>query len=263
MTAQQQPQQHQPLVTVITAHGGNPLLARCVESVAAQRYPRIQHLVVADGPHTWAHAQRAIAAAQASAGSQRRIDLIQLPYAIGADRWNGHRIYGAGSFIADGDYIAFLDDDNAFAPEHIESCLEVCRGGHHWSYALRNIVDREHRFICRDDCESLGRWPSVLGAEDFLIDVNCYFLPRLLAVQVAPLWFCRFREPGVPAVDRSICHALKQIAPQFDCSYRYTVDYLAGNTAFSVKPEFFLQGNAQMLQRYGGRLPWARAEESR
>ncbi|MGR4869879.1 glycosyltransferase family A protein [Variovorax sp. LARHSF232] len=245
-------------MTVITAHGGNPLLARCVESVAAQRYPRIQHLVVADGPHTWVHARDVIAAQ--AIGRERRIDLIQLPYSIGKDRWNGHRIYAAGSFIAEGEFLIFLDDDNALAPEHVDTCLAVCRMGNRWSYALRNIVDREHRFICRDDCESLGRWPSVLGAEDFLIDVNCYFLPRPLAVQVAPLWFNRFREPGVPAVDRLICHALKQIAPQFDCSYRYTVDYMAGNTAFSVRPEFFLQGNAQMLQRYGGRLPWAKGE---
>jgi len=28
-----------------------------------------------------------------------------LPYSIGKDRWNGHRIYGAGTYIADGDYL--------------------------------------------------------------------------------------------------------------------------------------------------------------
>jgi len=242
------------LVTVITAHGGNPLLARCVESVARQSHCNIQHLVVADGPHTWEHA-RAIIEPHVAAG--RRIDLIQLPYSIGQQGWLGHRIYGAGTFIAEGDFLAFLDDDNALAPEHIESCLAVCRQGKRWSYALRNIVDREHRFICRDDCESLGLWPSVLNDQDYLVDVNCYFLPRLLAVQVVPLWFNRCRQPGQPGVDRIICHALRSIAPEFDCTYRYTVDYMAGNTVNSVTPEFFLRGNAQMLQRYGGRLPWA------
>jgi len=244
----------EPLVTVITAHGGNRLLAKCVESVAAQTYPNIQHLVVADGPHTWELA-RATVAPYVEAG--RRIDLIQLPYAIGTQRWNGHRIYGAGTFIADGDYLAFLDDDNTFAPEHIQNCIDVCRrGGRQWSYSLRNIVDRDGRFVCRDDCESLGQWPSVLNDQDYMVDVNCYFLPRLLAVQVVPLWFNRFREPGQPGVDRIICHALRRIAPDFDCTFRYTVDYLAGNTANSVRPDFFLRGNAQMLQRHGGRLPW-------
>lgn len=240
-------------MTVITAHGGNPLLARCVESVAAQSHGPIQHLVVADGPHTWARARSVVD----ELAAQRRVDLIQLPYAIGKDRWNGHRIYAAASFIAEGEYVAFLDDDNAFTPEHIESCLEVCRRGRSWSYSLRNIVDREHRFVCRDDCESLGRWPSILHPQDYLIDVNCYFLPRPLAVQIAPLWFRRFREPGQPEVDRVICHALKRIAPAFDCSLRYTVNYMAGNTPNSVQPEFFLRGNQEMLRRYGGQLPWA------
>jgi glycosyltransferase involved in cell wall biosynthesis len=252
MTAQQA--SPEPLVTVITAHGGNPLLARCVESVAAQSHGNIQHLVVADGPHTWERARAVVERMP----PQRRVDLIQLPYSIGKDRWNGHRIYAAGTFIAEGEYLVFLDDDNTLAPEHIASCLELCQAGSQWSYALRNIVDREHRFVCRDDCESLGRWPSVLGQEDHLIDVNCYFLPRLLAVQVAPLWFNRIRQPGQPEVDRLLCRALMRIAPGYDCSLRYTVNYTAGNTAMSVQPEFFLRGNAQMLERHGGRLPWAR-----
>jgi glycosyltransferase involved in cell wall biosynthesis len=45
-----------PLISVITAHAGNPLLKRCVESVRDQTYTNIQHLVVSDGPATWGHA---------------------------------------------------------------------------------------------------------------------------------------------------------------------------------------------------------------
>jgi len=209
--------------------------------------------VVADGPHTWERARSVVGRHEGSG----HIDLIELPYATGKDRWNGHRIYGASTFLAKGDFLAFLDDDNTLAPEHVESCLAVIRQGRQWSYALRNIVDREHRFICRDDCESLGRWPSVLNEQDYMVDVNCYFLPRLLAVQVVPLWFNRGGIPGTPSADRIICHALRQIAPDFDCTYRYTVDYLAGSSDRSVRPEFFLSGNATMLERYGGQLPWA------
>ena len=52
-----------------------------------------------------------------------------------------------------------------------------------------------------------------------------------------------------------ISHMLRQMAPNYDCTYEYTVNYLAGNTPLSVQPEFFVQGNAEMLQRYSGTLP--------
>lgn len=243
----------QPLVSVITAHGGSPLLARCIASVRDQGYGPIQHLVVADGPATWAHARAVIDAVPGA-----RVDLVLLPYSIGKERWNGHRIYAAGTFIAEGEFMLFLDDDNALAPSHVQDCLATCRRGNDWAYALRNIVDADHAFVCRDDCESLGKWPSVMHAEDLLIDVNCYFLPKMLAVRIAPAWYRKFREPGKPEIDRVLAYALRQIAPNYDCTYRYTVNYRVGNTALSVQPHFFLQGNAEMLRRHGGKLPWVR-----
>ncbi|WP_076998181.1 glycosyltransferase family A protein [Variovorax sp. KK3] len=249
-----------PLVTIVTAHAGNPLLQRCVESVRNQDYDNIQHLVVADGPATWAHA-RAVLNAVGKVDNdidRHRVDLIELPYSIGKDRWNGHRIYGAGTYIADGDYLVFLDDDNSLEPGHVRQCLATCAAGHAWAYSLRNIVDAQHRFLCRDDCESLGKWPSVLHPSDLFIDVNCYFLPKLLAVQVSPLWYRKFREPGQPEVDRVIAHALRQLAPSYDCTYEYSVNYLVGSTPLSVQPDFFIRGNAEMLRRFDGRLPWAR-----
>lgn len=242
-----------PMVTIITAHAGNPLLKRCIESVRDQDCANIQHLVVADGPATWAHARAVLGAVE-----NHRVNLILLPYSIGKDRWNGHRIYGAGTYIADGDYLVFLDDDNFLEPGHVQQCLDTCARGNAWCYALRNIVDGKHRFLCRDDCESLGKWPSVLHPDDLFIDVNCYFLPKLLAVQISPLWYRKSREPGQPEVDRVISHALRQVAPTYDCTYAYTVNYLAGNTPLSVQPKFFVRGNAEMLRRFNGRLPWVR-----
>ncbi|MDM0047162.1 glycosyltransferase family A protein [Variovorax dokdonensis] len=252
-----------PLVTVVTACGGNPLLERCVASVAAQTWPRVQHLLMADGPGRHQMVRETLARAPTGLESGHRRELIELPYAVGVDRWAGHRIYGAGTFLGDGDYFAFLDDDNAYLPEHIADCMAVIESGRPWTYALRNIVDEQHRFICRDECESLGRWPSVLDEQDYMIDVNCYFLPRRLALQIAPLWFRRYREPGQMEIDRVICRALLSIAPEVDGTYRHTVNYRVGNSPLSVRPDFFIQGNARMLARYAGKLPWAREATDR
>ena len=77
-----------PLVTVITATTGHPLLLHCLLSVKNQTHDNIQHLVVVDGPDRAAAARAAL---QQAAVSERqhgyRLDVLELPYSIGKDRW--------------------------------------------------------------------------------------------------------------------------------------------------------------------------------
>lgn len=245
-----------PLVTIITATTGNRLLENCLRSVMNQSHTNIQHLVTIDGSERVSAATQSLKASGVFDSPTHRVDVIELPYSTGKDRWNGHRIYAAGTYLAEGDYVLFLDDDNTLAPNHVESCLKVMQRGYQWAYSFRNIVDTNQQLICEDNCESLGKWPSIIHPEDYFIDVNCYFIPRLLAIHISPLWFRKFREPGQAEVDRVICHVLRQTAPNFDSTYEYTVNYTAGNSALSVQPEFFIQGNSNMLAKQGGVLPW-------
>lgn len=251
-----------PLVTVITATTGNPLLGDCLRSVKSQTYDNIQHLVVIDGPDRAAAAYNIIDTGNFISEDKPgyRIDVLEMPYSIGKDRWNGHRIYGSGSYIADGDFVMFLDDDNYIDPDHIKKCMETLTSNElQWTYSLRKIVDKDRNFLCNDDCESLGRWASVLHTQDYFVDVNCYFLPRGLAVQISPVWFRKFREPGQMEVDRALFRVLNQIAPKFDTTYEYSVNYTVGNTENSVQKEFFEHGNKDMFMRYDGKLPWVKS----
>lgn len=243
-------------VTVITATTGNPLLADCLRSVANQTHKDIQHLVITDGPERWAPVNDVLVKVHESGHELEHVDILDLPYSIGKDRWNGHRIYGAGTFVAEGDYFIYLDDDNYLEPNHIESCIKKIEEGNDWVYSFRNIVDKNRNFIAQDNCESLGKWPSVLHPQDYFVDVNCYFLPKPLAVQITPVWYRKFREPGQMEIDRAICHVLRQIAPKHDTTYEYTVNYTVGNSENSVQGDFFIHGNADMLQRFEGKLPW-------
>jgi spermidine/putrescine-binding protein len=43
---------------------------------------------------------------------------------------------------------------------------------------------------------------------------------------------------------------------KFDTNADYTVKYRVGSTGISVRKEFFINGNAEMLNRYSGKLPW-------
>jgi len=242
-----------PLVSIITATTGNPLLEKCVRSVLNQSYDRIQHLVIADGPETHIKVTGILEPLR-----NPNLDVVYLPYSIGKDRWNGHRIYGSGTFISEGQFLIYLDDDNALHPDHTKNCLEVIENGKQWSYSFRNIVDENHNFICRDNCESLGRWNSIINPNDFFIDVNCYFLPRNLALSIVPVWWRKFREPGQPEIDRAMIALLNRIAPNFDSTYKYTVDYKVGNSQFSVQSDFFIKGNEAMLKAHNGKLPWVK-----
>ena len=89
-------------------------------------------------------------------------------------------------FCGKGDFFCFLDEDNWFDTNHVASLLDVIRSGFTWTFSFRKIVDREGNFICNDDCESLGKWPSFLDPFDYLIDNNCYrcrFKPGLVLPQ--------------------------------------------------------------------------------
>lgn len=237
-------------VSIITATTGNPLLGRNLRSVSNQTYKDIEHIIVTDGP------EHNTKVTDIEPFDDRRY-FMTLPFPTGKDRYNGHRIYGAATYLARGDYFIYLDDDNFLEPDHVQSCVDVIKQGKDWAYSLRNIVDKESKILCQDNCESLGKWPSVLHPLDYFVDVNCYFLHKDIAVAISPVWYCKFREPGQPEIDRKIMSILRQHFGNYDCTYKYSVNYTVGNTALSVTPEFFVRGNVEMLRKHNGVLPWA------
>lgn len=238
-----------PLVTVITPTTGNNFLYDALRSVEKQTYSNIQHLVVIDGANRRSEAELLLRGA--------KVTKIQLPYATGIEQYNGHRIYGAMTFIANGDYICFLDEDNWYSDTHVEELVDAVLGGTgSWAYSLRQIRDQKGEFVCYDDCESLGVHPSVLG--DKFVDVGCFFLPKHLALMLAPVWYRRARHPQEqPEVDRAISHILmEQMKVPAVGTGRYTLNYRVASRPDSVTGEFFLRGNEVMKERLKGERPW-------
>lgn len=244
-------------VSIITPTTGNPFLKECIASVRAQTYKNIEHIVVVDGESRWEKADPILYEAAFPRGHNSSDNLLILPYPTGTDRYNGHRIYGGVTYFADGDYHIWLDDDNVLEPTHVESLVNLVQQNDlHWAYSLRKIIDKDSNVLCLDDCESLGKWASILNPQDFFVDVNCYFVKKDVAVQLSPVWYRKFREPGQMEIDRAIAHVLMNNNLKFDCTRDYTVKYRVGNTGLSVQADFFLRGNEAMLQRHNGNLPW-------
>lgn len=240
------------LVTIITPTTGTKYLKDNIKSVQNQTYKNIQHLVVIDGRE---HMDKVCDIVK-SITPLNNIDIIPLPYPTGTDRYNGHRIYGASIYLCKGDYICFLDEDNWIDEDHVESLVNSI-GTNKWAFSMRKIVDSDGSFVCNDDCESLGNYPSVLNESDYFVDVNCFFFSKEVALNSSMIWYRKAREPNVPEVDRMLTYLLRENNLQANSSKKYTVNYRAGNTDISVKKEFFMQGNQIMLQKYNGNLPWS------
>ena len=248
-------------VTIVTAASGNKLIKRCIESVRKQTYQNITHLVVIDGVENLTKIDFLLADLQFSERYENEYRII-LPWSIGKDRWNGHRIYAASTYIIESDYVMYLDEDNYLDPDHVEECIKTIERGNDWCFSFRKIVNAESKFICNDDCESLGKWSSILDENDYFVDVACYFLPKSIAVKLTPFWYRKAREPGEMEVDRLLAAVLRQNLPKYDSTYKYSVNYNVGNNPLSVQGEFFLNGNKAMLQKHNGKLPWKHSIDS-
>jgi hypothetical protein len=245
------------LVTVITASTGRDSLSDCIRSVSQQRgfEGSVQHLVFADGPEAHSKVKQIRYSMGIKLGAE--VDVINLPQSVGKDRWNGHRMYAAGTFLADGEFVMFLDDDNTIDQHHISDCLLAVQNGKFgWAWTLRKIVDKNGVVLCNDDCESLGPdYATVMDPNDRLVDVNCYFIHKKLASYVSPIWHRKAREPNVMEVDRALVQTLKTATPGVGTG-KYTVNYTVESTGLSVSGDFFARGNEIMKQRYPIAFPW-------
>lgn len=235
-------------VTIITPTTGSDYLKKNLESVAAQTYDNVEHLVVIDGPE--------FASKVSSNRTISNATYMQLPHNTGHSQYNGHRIYGAVPYLVDSDYVMFLDEDNYIDPAHVETLVKVCETND-WAFSLRKIIDKDSKYVCLDDCENLGKWPTCLSDQELFVDVGAYFLPTSIAVQISPLWYRRARHPDdQPEVDRIIMQTLLSFGWSYDTNGEYTLNYRVGNREDSVKADFFIWGNSVMEKKFKDGYPW-------
>lgn len=239
----------QKKVVVITPTVGHRLLPQALRSVQTQTYRHVEHLVVVDGPESESKVRTAV---QSLPSAGRQPILMVLPRRTGMNGWNGHRIYAAVPFLVEADFICYLDQDNWFDKEHVETLIEVTlRKGSSATFALRKIYSQSGDFVCTDDCESLGPLHDCYEREGRRhIDTNCWIVSRDLAMSLANDWL-------VPhSGDRLFAAGVMKRHPDLPCTQKYSVNYTAESTRASVTIDYFLRGNEIMRQRYPTGLPW-------
>lgn len=170
-----------PLISVITptiSERAVWLLDRCLPSVAAQTHPNLEHVIVCDGP--WAADGQILAAevyrsAQALAAGQDRevrTKIVELgrnwrQFTLGAQVGAVPRI--VGTHLAAGEYIAYLDDDDEFLPEHCAKLLA------HLQATGSDFVFSRFQRIFYQSGREVGR--DVIGSE---IRYGCIGTPLIL-----------------------------------------------------------------------------------
>ena len=172
-----------PLVTVVTPtwQRHDLLLERAVPSVAAQDYPAVEHLVVSDGPDPELAAKLYELWRD---GSLKTAWYEELPAHDPAAQWGHHaRLHGID--LAKGDYIAYLDDDNSWHPDHLRLLVAALEEtGADFAYPL---------------CAVHGRGEYVIGTDppaEGQIDTSMIVHRRELLDVATWRWY-----PGIPTID--------------------------------------------------------------
>lgn len=245
---------------VITPTVGTEHLRKCLESLNDQP---VEHWIVIDGAE---HAQKVADILNTGVFFNKKV--ILLPENTGrpknfwgelpesrykdreADRWfNGHRIYAAMSYLINKPFVFFLDEDNWYEPDHVNSMLQMMHYKNlDWCYSLRKLVDENGEYVADDNCDSLGVFANFMHVN--FVDMNCYCFRTEFLTKVAHSLFIGHRA------DKMLYrHAFANSSPyeSIGCTGRYTVNYRISR---DDQAQWFEEGNAAMAQLYNNNFPW-------
>jgi glycosyltransferase involved in cell wall biosynthesis len=244
-------------VTVITPTIGQKHLIKAIESVHNQTYMNVKHLVVVDGLEYFDNVN------DYDLSKYQNLQVTVSPENTGktGGNWYGHRIYSAYPFLINSDYVAFLDEDNWYDPNHIESLVNTLESNpvNDWVYSLRKICQPNGEYLIDDSCESLGKWPvywSILKEEnnrEHLVDTSTYLFKRSFLIQVCHHWYHGWGG------DRRFYHILSKVLMfnNYETTGSHTLNYRLDDNMEKKygNKDFFVIGNAVVLNYYGD-YPW-------
>jgi glycosyltransferase involved in cell wall biosynthesis len=240
-----------PLVTAVIPTTGAPEVAQALDSAIEQDHPEVEILLVADGPR----AAERLPAVCGDRLSHPRVRRLDLPHNTGADGFNGHRIYGACAFLAQGGWLALLDEDNWWSPDHLSALVDlVTERDLDWAYTLRDVHAGDGQRVGPDDCDSLGRWPSIVGPDARVLDTSTTLVRIDLAVAHAPTWYRRYGDLLSP--DVAIARALLAERPRYGWTGRSTLHYRLRGPLHGPAAQRYRDGNVQMRRQHPDGLPW-------
>lgn len=132
------------------------------------------------------------------------------------------------SYLANSRRVAYLDDDNWWAPAHLSS-LVAAIDGKAWAHSLRVFVDsRLDTVLCNDDWEAVGPGRGLFNAQfGGFVDTNTLMLDKLACHDVLPAWSMSPFAGGV-GEDRVVFERIRGMpygaTGRHTAYYRYLLD---------------------------------------
>lgn len=218
---------------------GHPTLTQARDSVNAQSYSGVVYpYVFTDGP------LYSIDLSFLDFGPPIAVTYLGDPTGkVGEEKYWGHRIYAASAHLVNADYVFFLDDDNWYDREHVESLIDLCeRKDLHFAFSRRKIISADNTVLCEDRCESLGFVPVCNDpSRGYHVDTSSYCFRRDFLIQVGHFWH------GGYAQDRKFFNRARTLSGvRYGTTNLPTLNYRLGSTETSASPDFFIEGNKRM-----------------
>jgi glycosyltransferase involved in cell wall biosynthesis len=170
------------LVSVITPtwQRHQLLLNRCIPSVWAQTYPNVQHVVCSDGPDPVLRgllADADVTYAEAPHHDEHRMNF-------------GSRARNNALARANGDYIAYLDDDNAWRPDHLDLLVKALDDNPAAGFAYSKLITHPQGTVIGADRPMYGGIDtSVIVHRRELLELARWPKPgEIVGDQHAPDW---------------------------------------------------------------------------
>lgn len=128
------------------------LIERCIPSVQAQTYPHVEHIVVSDGPDP---------------DLGKLLTEVPVVYAEVAEHHRHPQNWGSqarnlGLRLASGELVAYLDDDNAWRPEHLERLVAALTAAPTAEFAYSRMLVHPHGYEVGAEPPSYGQIDSSL-----------------------------------------------------------------------------------------------------
>lgn len=114
------------------------------------------------------------------------------------------------SYLANSIHVAYMDDDNWWAPNHLSSLLAAIQG-FDWAFSLRWYVDPDtHEPLCIDEWESVGPGRGIY-ADTFggFVDTNTLMINKIACHWMLPAWCLPLTNVG-RGEDRTVFDRLRR-----------------------------------------------------